>query len=273
MTKLVAAGLAASATLALGLPAARAADHNNLEENLPTRIEDAYVTPYNGIEAQSFFGYDRSRVGRRGRGGSDVFTLGPRIEMGLFRNFQASVAVPYRVGNGPDTQQGDFDVQTLYNLNSEGVRLPALSLGVGVDQPFGAGNGGTETSVKFVATKSIGSIGTSYVPRRLHLNAAWFHNYDPIRSEDGRERRDRYLVGIGYSQPISNDAVLVADIYRETLRDSRRAENMVEVGARYQLTPQTVLSGSIGTGIAERSPAVRVVVGVQHTLSWPLLFR
>ncbi len=62
-------------------------------------------------------------------------------------------------------------------------------------------------------------------------------------------------------------------MYRQELRERGWAENMVELGARYQLTPQTVLSGSVGTGFGDRSPEFRVLVGFQHTLSWPLLFR
>lgn len=125
--------------------------------------------------------------------------------------------------------------------------------------------------MKAVATKSIGFFDTSYVPRRLHLNAIWFHNYE--LQGDNAERQDRYLVGVGYSQSVTNDAVLVADVYRQELRERGRAENMVELGTRYHLTPQTVLSSSVGTGFGDRSPAFRVLVGVQHTLSWPLPFR
>ena len=261
----------------LGLMApgpARAADHTNLDENLPVTIEDAYVTPYNGIEAQGYFLYDRDRLGSRGRGnkGSDLFTFAPRVEAGLFRNFQASVALPYSLGNASETKQGNANVQGLYNFNNETLHLPALSLGGGVIQPYGYQRGGIETQVKAAATKSIGSFGTSYVPRRLHLNAIWFHNYDPLRGGNA-ERQDRYLVGVGYSQPVTNDAVLVADVYRQELRERGRAENMVELGTRYQLTPQTVLSSAVGTGFGDRSPAFRVLVGFQHTLSWPLLFR
>ena len=109
-------------------------------------------------------------------------------------------------------------------------------------------------------------------PRRLHLNAVWFHDYDPLRG-DNAERQDRYSVGVGYSQPVPNEAVLVADVYRQELRGRGRAENMAELGTRYQLTPQTVLSSSVGTGFGDRSPAFRVLVGFQHKLSWPLLFR
>ena len=37
-------------------------------------------------------------------------------------------------------------------------------------------------------------------PRRLHLNAIWFHSYDPLRGENA-ERQDRYLVGVGTASP------------------------------------------------------------------------
>lgn len=124
-----------------------------------------------------------------------------------------------------------------------------------------------------MATKPIGSVGTSHVPRRLHLSVVWYHNHDTLRTEGADERRDRYLVGAGYSQPVTNNAVLVADVHRQELRGSRRAENMAEVGTRCQLTPQAVLPGGVGTGFADRSPAFRVLVGFQHTPGWLLLFR
>ena len=181
MRVLVAAALASAA---LPPMAARAADHTNLDENLPVRLEDAYPVPYNDIEAQGYFSYDRNRRGSGGRGGqgSDAFTLSPQFEVGAFRNFQFSLAAPYRLGNASETKQGDVVAQGLYDFNSEGAYLPALALAVGVDQPYGYQSGGTESQVKFVASKSIGSFGTNYVPRQLHVNAIWFHNYDRCHS-------------------------------------------------------------------------------------------
>ncbi len=261
--------------LALASSPAWAGDHTNLDENLPVRLEDAYPVPYNDIEAQGFFSYDRNRLGSGGRGGhgSDAFVFSPQLEAGVFRNFQFSLATPYRLGNASETKQGDVVAQGLYNFNSEGRVLPAVSLGAGIDQPYGYQSGGTETSLRFVATKSIGSFGTNYVPRQLHMNAIYYHGYDPLSLNGMRERTNRYLVGIGYSQPITNEAVLVADVYRETLRERRQAQNIVQVGVRYQFDPQTVLSGSVGTGFADRSPAFVALIGFQHTLSWPLLFQ
>ncbi len=60
------------------------------------------------------------------------------------------------------------------------------TLPVTIEDAYVTPYNGTETQVKAVVTKSIGSFGTSYVPRRLHLNAIWFHNYDPLRG-DGAE--------------------------------------------------------------------------------------
>jgi len=81
------------------------------------------------------------------------------------------------------------------------------------------------------------------------------------------------LIGFAYSQPITNDAVLVADIDQEELRERQQAQNIIQVGTRCQHNPQTVLSGSVGSGFAERSPAFVALIGFQHTLSWPPLFR
>lgn len=244
---------------------ARAGDHLSLDENLPVRIEDAYPTPYNGLEVQAFSRYDHNSDDPRG---DDLFTLSPRLEAGAFRNGQISLAVPYRVGDASDTDQGNVQIEALYNFNQEGEWLPAFSAGVGVDQPFGDMSGGTETELKAILTKSIGSFGTSYLPRRVHLNASWFHNYDTLPDE----RSDRYLIGIGYSQPLTNDALIVVDVYREQLRTETEYENMAELGIRYQLDPQTVFSASAGGGFADESPDYRVLVGIQHTLSWPTLF-
>lgn len=252
------AGAALVAIASSGL----AADHLNLEENIPVRVEDAFVTPFNSIEAQAYTSYDYTT---RDLEGDNRFTLVPRLEAGVLRNMQLSVAVPYRIGDAEDTKSGNVRVEALYNLSAEDLHVPAVSLGAVADQPFGSGRGGFEASARFVLTKSIGSIGRSYLPRRVHLNADYTFNTDP-RTE---ERRHRYLVGIAYSQPLTNELVVVGDFYRTTRREEGSAENMFELGVRYALDPLTVLSASVGAGVADDSPDLRVLAGVQRTLTWP----
>lgn len=62
---------------------------------------------------------------------------------------------------------------------------------------------------------------------------------------------------------------VVADVYRETARRLGNVTNMAEIGGRYQVTPQTVVAGSVGMGFANSSETFRAVLGIQHTLSVP----
>lgn len=263
---------ALTALLALAAGPALAADHSNLEEGLPITIEDAYTIGENGLEVQSYFQYNRIRNDPRGV--SSLMAV-PRLEWGAFKNFQLSIEAPYRVGTASDTDQGEFRAQGFYNFNQEGLILPAMAVAFGVNTRYGARAGGTETELKFLATKSVGTPDPeglspySYVPRQIHLNASWFHNYDPTTGREA-ERRDRYRVGLAYSQPVSNNVVLVADVYRETDRERGRAINLAEIGARYIVTPQTILVGAVGVGFGgDRRQDFRVTAGLQHALSFP----
>jgi len=65
------------------LPAAAfAADHSNLEEGLPTAIEDAYPIAYEGREIQSLLRYERTDSD------DDRGLWDTRIEYGIARNAQ-----------------------------------------------------------------------------------------------------------------------------------------------------------------------------------------
>jgi len=244
--------------------AARAADHQNTESGLPVVIEDAYTIKKNAIEAQGYLRYDRTRDDEKG---PDRYWLVPRLEFGPARNLQLTVEVPYRIGNATQTKEGAATVQALYNFNNEGEFAPALAAQAGVTKPFGQDgrDGGTETSLGLLATKSIGSFGRSYVPRRVSVNAIWYHNYNP----KPEERRNRYRVGIAYAQPVANDFVLVADVYRETDRMRGEAENVAELGTRFQFDPQTVFTVGAGAGFADKSPRFRLLIGFQRSLSFP----
>lgn len=260
----------AAASLLVACPVT-AADHNNLEGGLPVTVRDAYTIKRNALEFQGAFRYDSTHNDSEGK---DRFGLIPRLEYGLIDNLQIEAEVPWRLGTASDTRQGDLRFGALYNFNTEGVVLPAFAMGLAIDKPVGRNPGGVESELSLAITKSLGGPGgddaaaTAYVPRRLHLNAAWFHNYEP--QPYLMERQDRYRVVLGYSQPISNDLLLVVDALRETARERDFAHNLLEAGLRYQLTPQTVLVGGLGAGIGDdRREDFRVIIGFQHTLSFP----
>ncbi len=62
----------------------------------------------------------------------------------------------------------------------------------------------------------------------------------------------------------------MADVFREFEREEGVATNLVEVGGRFILTPQTVLSASVGRAYGDdRSEDTRITIGIQHALSFP----
>lgn len=238
--------------LILALPTAVAAsDHMNLEEGLPTQVEDAYPTAFRNREVQGVFSYDRTRDDK------NQVTLEPRLEFGIAPNTELRLRAPFYVGNADRTGSGNLDVSTLYNFNTEGLILPAFAVECEGEIPIGKDSRGFDTILKFIATKSISKTGLD----RIHLNLGWMHNAG--REDD--EREHRYLAILGYSRRLTADTVLVADFIRRQERKRGDNSNVIELGIRWQLTPRAVVSFGAGGGIGEESPIARAMLGFQRS--------
>jgi hypothetical protein len=231
-------------------PLARASDHTNLEENLPTTLTDARPIPYLGREMQGALRYEHDSIGR------EQFRLEPRFEAGFPRNGQIALRAPgvWNLGDGTDLGRaaGDF----LYNLNQETRVLPSLSLGVGVEAPTGRGQRGFDPEARVYLTKSLPS---SFF-HQLHLNGLWQWN---VASREG-ERPGRYRVALGYSFRVSPSVLGIVDVVRDQRMARGAHENLVELGARYQLSPRAVLAFGAGIGAFEQSPRSRFTLGFQY---------
>jgi hypothetical protein len=238
--------------LTLALPCmAGAADHHNLEEGLPTRVEDAYPTAFRNREVQSVFSYDRTHEDE------NRVTLEPRLEFGIAPNTELRLSAPFFVGDADRTGSGNLDVSALYNFNTEGLMLPAFAVEGEGAIPTGKDSQGFDTTLKFIATKSISKTGLD----RIHLNLGWTHNAD--REDD--EREHRYLAILGYSRRLTADTVFVTDFIREQERQHGEYSNILELGIRWQLTPRAVFSFGGGAGLGEESPRARASVGFQRS--------
>jgi len=244
---------AAAVSPAATPPAAAQTDHYNLEEGLPTQIEDAYPTAYRNRELQIGPQYERTDTGE------DRFLLNPRLELGPLRNTQLGITVPVLLGSADQTGSGDIQVDALYNFNVEGLTWPAFSLAARADFPTGTGRRGVDTELKVLLTRSI-----SNRLDRLHLNLVYLRAGDPGPGE----RRDRYAAVLGYSGRLGPDMILVADLLREQEREAGIESNILELGVRRQITPLLVLSLGVGAGIGDESPDFRVTAGVQRTLTF-----
>lgn len=246
---LAAIGLALVATASL-----QAADHLNLQPDLPVTIEDAVPLPHGERELQALIGYERTD-------GDDVHTLEPRLQIGFMRNLQLGLGVPYRFSDSETADSGEMAFEALYGLNPEGTFLPALALAGELALPFGDKDRHVESKAKAIGTKSLGRL----VPGQLHLNLSWRHAFDP----DGDEREERYSAAIGYSRPLAPDTLLVTDLVREQALREQQEETRAEAGIRYRFTPLAILSAGGGVGLDDRTPDLQLRLGLQFSFNQP----
>lgn len=106
----------------ISLTGAHGADHNNLDEGLPTQLDDAYPIEYYGREVQTSLSYERTAESR------DLFMVEPRLEFGFAPNWQGTLHVPFEFGSGAAEGIGALGAEALYNFNTEGIWLPAFAV-------------------------------------------------------------------------------------------------------------------------------------------------
>ena len=239
------------ASTCLEAPRALASDHWNLEEELPTEVEDAYASDYLKPELQSLFRYERLNAHQ------ERFVLSPRFLYGFARDWQSKVSVPFLLGSADKTGSGNLGFEVLDNFNHESQYSPALAVAVGADLPTGRQNNGIDTNLKLIGTKALGE---TYLDHRLHLNMIWNHNAGPMAAQ----RSDRYSAILGYSHPIPADLILVMDLAREQELEKGKTDNLVEAGLRHMVTPHSVASLGAGFGAGKDSPDFRITFGFQY---------
>ena len=245
--------LLAGVALAAG---AFAQDHKNLEQGLPTRVEDAYPIAFMGREAQFLLRYERTN------GGKDRYLIDSRYEWGFKRNWQARLSVPYQFGNadkgGGGYASGNVAAEAFYNFNVESLTLPAVAVSVAEEFPTGEGGGNYETTLKLIGTKTL---GYSSLLHRVHANLAYTYASAPSREE----RKGRFTGVLGYGRRLSTVDTFVLDGVYEQERKRGRDALIGEVGLRHSYDPLTVVSFGVGAGLNRDAPDFRVTFGIQRT--------
>jgi hypothetical protein len=243
-----------SVALLLVSPVLKAHDHLNLEHGVPLEVEDAYVTPYMNREFHTYMTYDRLPENK------DRLLLVPRLELGLFRNFQFELASPFEFGDRDKKVSRNIELDGLYNFNMETLYIPGISLGGGVYLPTGEGRHGHDTHVKLNLTKTL-PIPVSF--HRLHANIDWTQNAEPRSAE--RDNAFKYV--LGYQVRLGTDDFVIADYFYEEQLEKNMETHMVEVGWRHQYNPLTVLATGAGAGLTDESPDFRFNVSFQRAIN------
>ncbi len=229
-----------------------AADHRNLEENHPTRIEDAYPIAYRSLELQTRGGYERN-----GEFGKDVGFAAVELKWGVIKNAHVVIGLPFQFGKEvePD-QNGDVTLEGLYNFNVETQFLPAMALKLEVSVPGGSDSQGLDLELMGIATKGWGA-------NRFHVNAGYHRNSGAALGE----RTHLYRLGVAFDRPIDLDHLFVLDFFidQSALKGDDPVYSFL-AGIRKQVNPWSVLNLGVGHGFGSReAPDLIVTLGFQLT--------
>ena len=236
-------------------------DYRNLDHARPVATEDAYAVERHAFELLVPLRSERDGSGDR------LHELPLAIEYGILDNAQIGVGLPLAVDDpdGPESESGlaGLSVGGLYNFNTEGPSLPALSLGADLALPVGSLAGDeARFSLKAIATRSWGLT-------RAHLNAAW-----SFGSEErlGVEPAPRWSYGLALDRTFFRSSfLLVGELLVQRAVEDAPTEVNAAVGLRYQLNPTLVLDAGIGRGLrADAGPDYDLTIGLSHAFgfSW-----
>jgi len=244
-------GVALLGAVILAAPAAAQIDYRNLDDDRPTRVEDAY--PIERFAFELVGGY---RLEQR-TGGGARHVLVPELVYGLFPNLEMGVKAPVLTDGG----LAGIRLLALYNLTTERPALPGLGLRLDASLPVGgeAGAGGA-LAVEAVATRSFGR-------QRAHGIAAV-----ALRQQNepaGSDAIPRWKAGVAVDRTaIRSSTLWILELVAEQEEKGASARFTVGLGLRKQIAPTVVFDSGLSYGVAQGSASIAgITLGFSHSFA------
>ena len=231
-------------------------DYRGLDEQRPVRTRDAYPVERYAFELSLPYALEQA-------GGVDLHLVAPALSYGILRNTQIDVEFPVaavRASGGTEWGFAGPRLGVLYNFNTDGPSLPALSLGARLTLPWGdlapADPGLTVTGV---ATRGWGLT-------RIHLNAE-----ATLGGEGGPDvaAEPRWMISAAVDRTFLRRSLLVVGEL-SVLRAVESAPTEVTGGAgvRVQLTPTLVLDAGAARRLTSRAgPDLELSLGLTYAFA------
>ena len=233
-------------------------DYRNLDDDRPTRVEDAYPTERYAFELLVPYAFER------GRGEPSVHASVLELAYGAFPNAQFGVKAPLAAVRDNGTTVWSLSglrAFALYNFNTETRALPAFSLRVDAGFPVGAfGGERTQVAVKGIVTRSWGR-------SRLHLNGAV--RLGPDGPGPVVEALDRWWYGAAVDRTLFRQSVLVVgEVYARRSIAPGPTELNVSFGLRWQWRPTAVIDLGVSRGLRRGlGPDYAVTLGISKAFA------
>lgn len=241
-------------------PLAAQIDYRNLDDDRPVVSEDAYPVERYAFELLAPYRFEAEA------NGGELHVTVPEVAYGLARNAQLGVKVPIAgvdegVGSGTDWGLSGIRVFGLYNFNTEGRWLPALSLRTDVSFPVGSFAGdGTRFAIKAIATRSWDNM-------RAHLNGSWGFGSDDALAL--AEALNRWAASLAVDRTLFRSSILLVGevAASQSIRGAPTAFN-ASLGGRWQWTPTLVLDAGLTRRLrSEVGPDIALTIGLSYTFA------
>jgi hypothetical protein len=233
-------------------------DYRNLDDDRPTRVEDAYPAERYAFEFIVPYGFERER------GGARIHSWPLELAYGVLRNAHVGVKAPLAsVRDAGATEWGLSGIRVfgLYNFNTESKLLPALSLRTDAVFPVGALAGSeTHVGVQAIATRSWGR-------NRVHFNASYRFSRDGTPA--AVEGLDRWWYGAALDRTLFRHSVLViGEFYARRSLEAAPVEVNASLGLRWQWRPTAVIDVGVARRLREGlGPDYAVTVGISNAFA------
>ena len=230
-------------------------DYRNLDDDRPTRVEDAYPVERYAFELLAPWRYSRGSVG-------GVHAFIPELEYGLFSNFQVGAKLP--IAGAPNATGREWGVSGLrlfglYNFNTESRWLPAISVRADGVFPVGSLAGeGTHLTAKAIATRSWGR-------NRIHVNGAY--TFGPAERVAVVEAADKWWVGAAADRTLFRQStLLIGELYVLRSATGDPVQVNASVGVRYQWSPVLVLDFGLSRRLKRTGPDYEITLGLSRAV-------
>ncbi len=227
-------------TIALISTAAVRADVMNLNELVPTHLEDASPVE----EHQTIYQFS----GQFDKSSPDEITWRPDIRYGLTKKIQLEAAGDITSG-GNELRNGETRASVLYQINESDNAVPVISISPWAALPTGKKTAGFDPGIKVILSSTLR--GTAEKPdTQVHLNYQIRHN--SVRKSG--EKADEVLYAGGFSRRLKEKLSLVADIIFQDDEGKDERKDFIEAGLHQELSKGFYIGYGLGKGIGPSSP-------------------
>lgn len=226
------------------------ADVMNLNEFMPTKMEDASVTDLSDVEFQTSAHYQDDE---------EFILFRPNIRWGAIKRVQFEaysdhISGPHRRERG----NGQTVLGAQWNFNDQDDWVPSLALSPQFTFPTGESIDGIDPSLRINLTYTL--VGTLDDPLgQFHMNYKWDHNSSRKRNEE----KVGELFVFGYSHRIGTNSSLMADFLHEKDKFRGDSKNEVEVGWLHDFARQFAIG--IGGGYDVKEGYFSSTLAIQKT--------